>query len=271
MVRVLGTGLLTLAMVGLAALDIHAQEKKAAIAAESIIDSAKLKPGDFAGYLKTVPGPDRKFILEIDTGIPVAGAAPRPNYNNSAQTQMIRARQQIQQAQMRMQQARTPQQRMQAQQQLNQVQQQIARSMAQAAAQAQRAAATAKPAQVKTIKREVEFQVSENVKVRTLILPEQFDEKGNVKRPTGKDLEALKGADKNLPGIESGLDKLEPGVPVRVTMVAVSREAPAKGSAGTAKGSKEDKDGDADPGDKPRQVRLMIILGPPDPGTSGAK
>jgi hypothetical protein len=97
---------------------------------------------------------------------------------------------------------------------------------------------------------EVEFQTTEKVKVRTMVLPDQFDEKGNLKKYTSKMLAELRGKDsQGLPGYESSLDKLEAGQRVSVQLVA----APAR--AAKAK----DKE-DAGQAEKRMQVRLIVIL-----------
>jgi hypothetical protein len=106
---------------------------------------------------------------------------------------------------------------------------------------------------------EVEFQASEKVRVRTKLLPEQFDEKGNLKKYTSKQLAELRGKDsQGLPGYESSLDKLAPGQTVSVQL------APAKVAA---KG--KDKD-DAAAAEKKMQVRLIVILAEPSGGEGRA-
>src|SRR5262245_40192923 len=49
----------------------------------------------------------------------------------------------------------------------------------------------------------VEFQMAEKAKVRTMLLPETFDSKGNPKKYTEKEKAELRGKDKGLPGFES--------------------------------------------------------------------
>lgn len=107
---------------------------------------------------------------------------------------------------------------------------------------------------------EVEFQAAEKVKVRTMVLPEQFDEKGSVKKYTAKQLAELRGkVSQGLPGYESSLDKLEAGQKVSVQLVA----APARAAAKT-----KDKD-EAGQADKKMQVRLIVILA--EAGGDGAR
>ncbi|MFO0845164.1 MAG: hypothetical protein U0797_22725 [Gemmataceae bacterium] len=103
---------------------------------------------------------------------------------------------------------------------------------------------------------EVEFQAAEKVRVRTLKLPEQFDEKGNVKKYTSAQLGELRGKDsRGLPGYESSLDRLEAGMKVSVRLSAApARPAGPKG-----------KDGEAS-AEKKMQVRLIVILTEPTSG-----
>lgn len=110
-----------------------------------------------------------------------------------------------------------------------------------------------------TTKHEIEFQASEKVKVRTTILPEQFDDKGNIKKHTAKELAELKGKDKNLPGYESSLERLETGQVVRVTLKA----APTRGA------KDKDKDAPADARvDKKMQAAVIVIT--KESGSGGA-
>src|SRR5262249_6101035 len=50
------------------------------------------------------------------------------------------------------------------------------------------------------------------------IPPEQFDEKGHIKKHNGEELAALKGKDKHLPGYESSIETLKPGQIVQVKL-----------------------------------------------------
>ncbi|MBY0232311.1 MAG: hypothetical protein K2W96_23790, partial [Gemmataceae bacterium] len=67
--RILGTGLLLAAFVAFPAADAFAQkdkkkEKPAEVAPPT--DSDKLKASEFAGTLKTVPGTDRTFTMDVE-------------------------------------------------------------------------------------------------------------------------------------------------------------------------------------------------------------
>jgi hypothetical protein len=105
----------------------------------------------------------------------------------------------------------------------------------------------------------VEFQLTENAKVRTMLLPsdEAFDEKGNPKKYTAKELAELKGPDKSLPGYQSSIESLRAGQTVQLTLVTVPRAPDA--------GKKKADDGDELKAfmDKSKQVKLVVIVSSP--------
>jgi len=104
-----------------------------------------------------------------------------------------------------------------------------------------------------TTKTSYDLQATENVKVRTMLTGDGFDEKGNPVKPTKAQLAAMKGKDKNLVGYEATLEKLEVGQKVRVTLV----RAPVKPA--TAKEKDKDIDGAAKD-EKKMQVKMIVIL-----------
>lgn len=243
--RLIGMGLLAAIFLTLPALDVHAQNKKKAANAGPAIDSGKLNAGEYAGTLRSAPGSDRRFSIEVEVPKAAGGGG---NRNNNA-GQLMRLQVQMQQAQMQIANARNPQQRQQAMNRLMQLQ----RQLAQQAIRANQGGA----GRITMVKQEIEFQATETVKVRTLVTPEQFDEKGNLKKYTAKELAELKGKDKNLIGFESSLEKLSPGQKVRVAL-GVARQ-----TAGN-----KDKEGDAGLNEKRMQVRLIVIL---DEGSGGTE
>lgn len=235
--RLIGMGLLATVFLTLPALDVHAQNKKKAANAGPVIDSGKLNAGEYAGTLRSAPGSDRRFSIEVEVPKAAGGGGGNNNAGNLARMQM-----QMQQAQRQLATARTPQQRQQAMNRLMQLQRQLAQ-------QAARANQGGGAGRVTMVKQEVEFQASDSVKVRTLHTPDQFDEKGNLKKYNAKEIAELKGKDKNLPGFESSLEKLSPGQKVRLVLAA-ARQNPAN----------KDKEGDAGLNEKRMQVRLIVIL-----------
>jgi hypothetical protein len=301
--RFIGAGLLMafiLSLPWLTATPALAQKKKAADPAKAdIIDSGKLAACELVGTLETTPGSDRMFNLECeqDNLVPTGkgngkinpGGNPRPakppnmNRVNQAQQKIQQAMQHGQQAQARLASARNPQDAKKAQADLNKAQGELNKAqgdyqtaviqvMVQANAQqnvmmvaAIRKYGIGVPTgyKITKVKSLVEFQASESVKVRTMVLPEEFDEKGKPKKYTKDELATLKGKDKNLPGYESSLDKLETGQKLRVVLAAVRKKPVAKAKEADKDPDKdvEDKDPkDKDMTEKKMQVKLILIL-----------
>ena len=63
------------------------------------------------------------------------------------------------------------------------------------------------------------FIVVEDAKIRTLIIPTLFDDRGNITKPTKKELLALKGKDRLLPGYESDFSSLKPNQTIKIQQV----------------------------------------------------
>lgn len=101
----------------------------------------------------------------------------------------------------------------------------------------------------------VEFQLSEKAKVRTTILSDPFDDKGNPRKYTRKELDAMKGKDKTLPGYESSTGELRAGQTVQLTLASAPRPAGGK---------KKDDPDILRAAEKSKQVRLVVILKSPD-------
>ena len=112
----------------------------------------------------------------------------------------------------------------------------------------------------------VEFQLTEKVKVRTMVLPEAFDDKGNPKKYTKKELSDLKGADKVSPGYESSVEKLGAGQTVQLTLAAVARPA---APTGKKKEKEDDGDGLKDTVFKSKQVKMVVIITSPEGSEGG--
>lgn len=98
---------------------------------------------------------------------------------------------------------------------------------------------------VVTHKVDIDFDLAENVKVRTATLAEQFDAKGKPKKMTRSELDALKG-DKRLPGYEADQSALNVGDIVTVYF----KPAPVKKS----------KEKDKDAADKPDPEAVMVLI-----------
>lgn len=266
--RLFGTAFLMAAFFALPfmeALGQNAKKKDPAPVAGTPTDSGKLAPGAFEGILKSTPGSDRTFTVDVEIvkmvpagakGGAVKGNGGKGGNNNGPQ-KILQMQNQLQQAEAQALRATSPQQRQQAMGKIRQLTNQIQ----QAALQSQRSGNGAPPGfRYEKSKVAVEFQGSDKVKVRTIVLPETFDDKGNLKKYSTKELEDLRGKDKSAPGYESALEKLEVGQRVRIITAAV---APTKGV------KTKDKDADDElSAEKSRQATLILVTAPADPSVA---
>jgi hypothetical protein len=261
--RNLGAAVLMLAITGLPSMEALAQkEKKKGDKSEPApaLDASKLKSGEFVGVLKSTPGANRMFTIEVEQTklVPTGkGGAGAGGGGNTAAGRILQLQNQLQQAQGQVASARTPQQRQQAANRVRQLSGQLQQSIARLQGGGG-AGGSGAPAGFKYEKSKVtvEFQVAENAKIRTANLPETFDEKGNIKKYTAKEMADLKGKDKSLPGYESSLEKLEVGQTVKVTQ-SIAPKSPAKGPAS----SKEEMPSEDEVAlEKSKQVKLIVIL-----------
>ncbi len=241
--------------------DAHGQaKKKPGAPPATTADSDKLAPGEFMGLLKSIPGSDREFTVELESSrlVPNGGGGRPGGGAGGQQNAALRAQMQLQQAQAQMNNARTPQQRQQAMNRVRQATIQLQRALA----QANRPGGGGVPAgyKVEKTKVAVEFQLAEKAKIRTMVLPETFDDKGNLKTFSPKELAEMKGKDKTAPGYEFSLEQLQVGQTVKVTLVRVPKEADPLA-----------KEKDTDDDDKSKQVKLVVVLKAADPNlTKGA-
>jgi hypothetical protein len=108
---------------------------------------------------------------------------------------------------------------------------------------------------------DVDLQPTDDMKVRTLVLPPDFDEKGRPKKYTAKELKELKGPDPKLPGYASDFDSLKPD---QIVKVFLARKKPAKTAPkppGPRKKGKEDNPDAADVRMENRpEVTMVLIL-----------
>jgi hypothetical protein len=116
--------------------------------------------------------------------------------------------------------------------------------------------------QLRVINRDLELYAADNLKVRRLNPPLEFDEKGRVKRYTRKELQDLKGPDPKLLGYEADFDSLKPDQVVRVTLArkkqAGQRPEPKPRGKGKEKGEPDDP-----PEPEKPQVTMVLILREP--------
>jgi hypothetical protein len=107
---------------------------------------------------------------------------------------------------------------------------------------------------VSTRNQDLELKAADDIKVRLLQPPLQFDEKGRIKKYTRKELDELKGPDKSLPGYQGDFDNLKAGQTVKVYLVK-------KKTAPKPPGKKKDDGEDLE--EKRPSVRMVIILAEP--------
>jgi len=218
------------------------------------VDADKLPPGQFAGVLMSVPDSDRMFTLKITyPEIRLKPGAKMPNLRSAQARNMQQMYQQLSRAQ------RMPRvghshnalnNMVQMQNAYMQGQQRMAQAMARAEQQElrllqQEVQAILNMYQVVQVKQDFDFQTDENFKVRVKDLPEQFDEKGNIKKYTAQEKAELKGKDKNLPGYESSPDALKVGQTVLVMLRAYKKPKPTPAVTNPV-ASDKDKDADKD-------------------------
>jgi hypothetical protein len=236
------------------------------------VDADVLPPGHFVGTIVSAPNSDRMFTLKITyPEVRLKPGARMPNlshanaqYMNNQYRQMMNLQRQMGRMQhhhvsnmMQMQQMymqmQMYQQRTIARLQQQQLQQELRLLQ-------QEIRAIQNMYQVVPVSRNVDFQMDANVKVRIKNLPEQFDEKGHIKRYTSQELAALKGKDKDLIGYESSVEALQPGQVVLVSLRSHKKPTSATLTTPASKKDKaEDKEADSAPEHK-MQVTMIVIL-----------
>jgi len=100
----------------------------------------------------------------------------------------------------------------------------------------------------------LELAAGDDMKVRTMLPPVEYDDKGKVKKLTPKELKALKGPDQNVPGFPADFDNLKPGQTVRVYVTKPKKDL--------ARGKPKDKDLLADSKEKPKVMMIVILAEP---------
>lgn len=121
-------------------------------------------------------------------------------------------------------------------------------------AQQQMAQAEAQIYQVASTDKEVEWSASDELKVRMHYPPPQFDDKGNIKKYTAKELRELKGNDR-LPGYPAEFSDVKSGQIVQVTLL-VKKAAPRPIKRG------KDAEGDLLGDDLPKMTFIYILAEP---------
>jgi hypothetical protein len=196
--------------------------------------------GDFVGALTNVSASSQKdFTVQI-----------RFKYltlNPQAQANLLRQQQTLLQQQQRIMAIRNPAQR----------QQELLRLLTQAQQGPQNLY------EVKEYKKDIELRAADDMKVRTLEPPVDYDDKGHVKKYTKKELQEMKGPG-NLPGYTADFDSLRPNQVVRVYL---AKKKAAEKKVAKKKDKEKDKDKKADDDDpeerKPEVVMIVVLKEPP--------
>jgi hypothetical protein len=235
--------------------------KKGGKGPASIIDSANLPTGTYAGTLLSAPGTDGSFTLQVKAQVPTlnlrgargAGGNPQALLRNILQQQ--RRLQQALARQMRSGRGRRPgnyrgrpgqarRGRGRGRGRGNPIQQ-IRRQQQAALRRLVRGQGKGR-VKMTTVTYIIDFQTSPDVAVRVLHPPEAFDDKGNLKRYTPEELRKLKGSNPRLPGYEAKQEDLTPGNIVQVTLSP--RRRPREGAKIVAAEAKK------------MQARMILVL-----------
>jgi hypothetical protein len=213
-----------------------------------VLDSDKLAPGTFTGTIISTPNAERSFTVNVayqKIQLKPGQNLGRTNANLQREYNRIV---QLQNQLMHPSRRRNPLGTMQR----------LERAIVQF--QVQLARAEANLFQVIPATQKVEFQAEENVKVRNKRLPEEFDEKGNIKHYTAAELVKLKGKDRDLPGYESSVENLQVGQVVQVTLRVHQKTAETHPSSASTS-SRADREKEEERSQQHHlQVRMIMIL-----------
>lgn len=248
--QLLGVSLVFLLLVGSPAVG-QKKNKKDDKSPTADLDADYLPPGDHSGKLLSAPLPSSSFILEMS--FQSASVKPGTNQNNAnnanASMQVQRELQRINQLERQIQTSRNPQQ-------VAMHQAQLQAAIAQLQLYQQRQGNAQGALDIQTQKKTVEFHASDDIIVRRLNLPSEYDEKGQPKKYSAEELRKLRGNKPNLPGYEAKLEDLTTGTLVKVTTVAKTKPS--------SSAKKEDKDS-KDASDAPKTAVTMIVILGDDP------
>ncbi len=113
--------------------------------------------------------------------------------------------------------------------------------------------------------RVIEFQAADNLVVRTMIEPIEFDDKGKPRRLTAKEKRDLKGPDPKLKGYTSDFDSLKRDQIVELFVPKPPKEAARPKPAPKSKSKAKDKDDEPESTEEKErpQVTMIVILADP--------
>jgi hypothetical protein len=113
---------------------------------------------------------------------------------------------------------------------------------------------------ISQITRDFELQPSDDMKVRLLQPPADFDLKGRPKKYTTKELKDMKGSDPKLPGYAADFDSLKPDQVVKVYLAA---KKDAHKSTARPRVKAKGKDPEDAPAPEKPEITMIVILGEP--------
>jgi len=113
--------------------------------------------------------------------------------------------------------------------------------------------------QVGQVLRDVELQPSDDMKVRILQPPADFDEKGRPKRYTAKELKEMKGNDPKLPGYTADFESLKADQIVKIYL-GTRKEAKAPPRP---KGRKKGKEAEEAETEHKPEITMVVIIAEP--------
>jgi hypothetical protein len=102
---------------------------------------------------------------------------------------------------------------------------------------------------------DIELEADDETKVRTMVLPVEYDDKGKPKKFTPKELRELKGPNKKLPGYTADWDNLGKG---QLVEVYIPKPKKPKTKPKTKDKDKEDEDKELFK-DKPKAIMIVIL------------
>jgi hypothetical protein len=223
------------------------------------VSADQLLAGKYVGVVQAVPGDNRTLTINMEYQKVEINQVALQRLNANAQLQyqqVLRLQQQMMRPGRGTNVAGT----------MQQLQRAIAQLQAMQGAGGQ-GVAKATPASA-----EIEFPLTADVKIRVQEPAEEIDDKGNVKKYTPTELQAMKGKYPNLPGYPSTLDKVEKDQKVQLTLVKVSK------STAPPQPKDVDPDGPPEKGKAPAaaehkmQVSVVLILnGKTAPPAGGKK
>jgi hypothetical protein len=186
--------------------------------------------GQVAGVLTSTGGSEAEYTIRVTLYV--------PQINQQAAAELLKKQQQLTQRQAEIMRNRNPAQRQQQMMQLLRDAQQMPQNLI----------------TVKEVQQDVRAVPADDMKVRLLQPPAAYDDKGNIKKYTAKELKELKGPD-NLTGYTGTLEDVKAN---QLVLVYLARKPPKAGDKPKEKDAEKPLDKDKD---NPVVIRMIVVLG----------